>query len=186
MPAMRILWTHNFDPDKPNSQVYMNTAAAGVQARGVDLHLEYLGNLRSIPNLLRARRRVRALSRAFDLVHAQYGSACALATMAASCLPKILSIRGNDWSVHRERVGFYYVHTRLARAMTRLAIRRYDCVLSVSDRMATELRRVARMPNVMTLPSPIDITRFVPRDKHEARAALGFSDHRRRKGGPTP
>ena len=180
VPTLRVLWTHNFDPDKPNSQVYMNTAAAGVRARGVDLHLEYLGNLRSIPNVLRARRRVRELSKEFDLVHAQYGSACALATTAAVGVPRVLSIRGNDWSVHRERIGFYYIHTRLARVMTRLAIRRYDCVISVSNRMAGELRRVTGVPNVVTIPSPIDVTRFVPRDKREARAELGFAGDQRK------
>ena len=97
---MRVLWTHNFDPAKPNSQVYMNTAAEGLRAAGVDLTLEYLGNLRSPGNLARARARVRARARDFDLVHAQYGSACALATNGARGVPSVLSIRGNDWSVH--------------------------------------------------------------------------------------
>src|SRR2546425_970865 len=91
---MRVLWTHNFDPDKRNSQVYMNT--------------------------------------------------------------------------------------RVARVMTRLAIRRYDCVISVSNRMARELRRVTGVPNVVTLPSPVDMTRFIPRDKHAARAELGFAGNRRK------
>ena len=78
--AMRVLWTHNFDPAMPNSQVYMNIAAGGLRALGVDLHLEFLGNLRSFGNLRQARRHVRDLAAGFDVVHAQYGSACALAT----------------------------------------------------------------------------------------------------------
>jgi len=64
--------------------------------------------------------------------------------------------------------------------MTRLAIRSYDCVISVSNRMAGELRRVTGVPNVVTIPSPIDVTRFVPRDKREARAELGFAGDRRK------
>jgi glycosyltransferase involved in cell wall biosynthesis len=172
--AMRVLWTHNFDPDKPNSQVFMNIAAAGVRARGVDLQLEYLGNLRTPGNFLAARRRVRDLAESFDLVHAQYGSACGLATAAVEGRPKALSIRGNDWSVHSDSVGFYYWHTRLARGMTRLALGRYDCLLSVSNRMARELRRASPGARVETFPSPIDLARFVPRDRAEARAELGF------------
>jgi len=170
---MRVLWTHNFDPAQPNSQVYMSTAAAGVRALGVDLHLEYLGNLRSIPNLLRARRRVRRASRGFDLVHAQYGSACALATAAADAVPKVLSIRGNDWTVHAGTSGFFYVHTRLARAMTRAALGAYDAVIAVSRRLASELTAAAPRVAVSTVPSPVDLDCFVPRDKAEARSLLG-------------
>ena len=81
---MRVLWTHNFDPAIPNSQVYINIAAGGLRSLGVDLHLEFLGNMRSIRNLQRARQRVRALALGFDVIHAQYGSACALATAAAA------------------------------------------------------------------------------------------------------
>jgi teichuronic acid biosynthesis glycosyltransferase TuaC len=171
---MRVLWTHNSDPDKPNSQVYINIAADGLRRRGIDLELEYLGNLRSIPNLLRARQRVRRLSAGFDVVHAQYGSACALATAAADGVPKVLSIRGNDWSVHKETIGFYYVHTHLAGGMTRLAIGSYDCVVSTSRRLAAELMRFSPGAYVEALPSPIDLDRFVPRDKAEARALLGY------------
>ncbi|MEO8683026.1 MAG: glycosyltransferase, partial [Vicinamibacterales bacterium] len=171
MTPLRVLWTHNFAQEKPNSLVFINPAAAAIRARGVALELEYLGNLRSVVELVAARRRVRALSREFDIVHAQYGSACALASEAAEGVPKVVSVRGNDWNLHSYSFGFHYGHTRLARAMTRWSIGRYDCVLSVSNRMTAELRRFAS--RVETLPSPIDLTRFVPRDKAEARALLG-------------
>jgi teichuronic acid biosynthesis glycosyltransferase TuaC len=174
--GMRILWTHNFDPAKPNSQVFMNIAALGLSARGIDLHFEYLGKLRSVTNLLSARRRLRGLVADFDLVHAQYGSACSLATAAMDGLPKVLSVRGNDWNVHNGSIGFFYFHTRLARAMTRWSLGRYDCVLTVSRRVAADVKRFSPRSSVWTVPSPIDLNRFVPRDKKEARALLGFPD----------
>ena len=74
---MRVLWTHNFDPEKQNSGVFVHTSARGIRASGVDLQLEYVGNLRSISQILRARKRIRDIAREFDIVHAQYGSACA-------------------------------------------------------------------------------------------------------------
>src|SRR5688500_13574760 len=116
---MRVLWPHNFNPEQPNSQVFMNIAAAGVRACGVDLQCEYLGNLRSPANLVRARKRVQHLARDFDIVHAQYGSACGLAVSAVTGARKVLSIRGNDWSVYDQSLNFHYFHTRLARWMTR-------------------------------------------------------------------
>lgn len=173
---MRVLWTHNFDPAQPNSQVYMNVAAAGVRARDVTLHCEYLGNLRSVPNVLRAREHVRRLSAEFDVVHAQYGSATGFAS-ATAVVPKVLSLRGNDWSLHRDPGSYYYLHTRLARAMTRASIGSYDCILSVSHRMKQEILQLHPRSRIEVFPSPIDLTRFVTRDRVEARAALGFPDN---------
>ena len=94
---IRALWTHNFAPERPNSLVFVDIAADGMRACGVDVHLEYLGNLRSPTGLAAARKRVAAMTKGFDLVHAQYGSACALATAGAEGLPKVVSVRGNDY-----------------------------------------------------------------------------------------
>lgn len=173
---MRVLWTHNFDPSVATSGVFMHTAARGLRAQGVDLHLEYLGNLRSPAQILRARKRIRDMAKAFDLVHAQYGSACALATSAAQGIPRVLTIRGSDWQVLRSSVGFHYLHTRLAAWFTRRALPRFDCVVAVSQRMSSELARAA--PNVRheVMPSPIDLTRFVALDRQQAKARLGFPD----------
>jgi len=174
---MRVLWTHNFNPAVPNSQVFMNIASSGLRARGIDLHCEYLGNLRLITNLMGARRHLRRMASDFDLVHAQYGSACALATTAIDKIPKVLSIRGNDWNVHNDTMGFHYVHTRLARGMTRWSLRNYDCVLTVSKRVAVDVQRFSPRSSVLPMPSPINLHCFVPRDKKEARALLGFPDN---------
>lgn len=173
---MRVLWTHNFDPRIPNSGVFVFTAAEGLRARGIDLQLEYLGNLRSVPQLLRARARVRQLAPEFDLVHAQFGSACALATAAVEEVPKVLTIRGSDWNTHNSSLGFLYFHTRLASIFTRAAIGAYDCVISVSRRMAAELAQFAPNALMTVLPSPIDLTRFVPRNRSEAKTLLGYSN----------
>ncbi|MFZ2491235.1 MAG: glycosyltransferase [Thermoanaerobaculia bacterium] len=178
--SMRILWPHNFNPAQPNSQVFMNIAAAGLRARGVDLRCEYLGNLRSVGNLVRARKRIRDMAGDFDLVHAQYGSACGLAAAAAGDVPKVLSIRGNDWSVYDQSVNFHYFHTRLARFMTRRSIGAYDLIVTVSRRVAGEIQRFAPGASVMAMPSPIDLNRFLPLDKREARARLGFPGNEER------
>jgi len=158
----------------------MNIAALGLRARGVELRFEYLGNLRSITNLMSARTRLRRLEADFDLVHAQYGSACALATAAMDGLPKVLSVRGNDWNVHNGSIGFHYFHTRLARRMTRWSVGHYDCVLTASRRVASEVKRFSPHSKVLAMPSPIDLRRFVPSDKKEARALLDFPDCKER------
>jgi glycosyltransferase involved in cell wall biosynthesis len=170
---MRVLWTHNFDPRILNKGSFMHAAADGLRARGVELHLHYLGNLRSPLQLWRAGREIKRLSRRFDLVHAQFGSACTLATAAAEGVPKLVTIRGNDWATHNSSFGFHYFHTRAAMKFTRSAISSYDCVCTVSHRLAAAVSRVVPTARIVVLPSPIDLGAFVPRNKLDAKAALG-------------
>ena len=173
---MRVLWTHNFDPAIPNNLVYVEKAAKAVGARNVDLHIEYLGNLRSFPQLLRARSWVRKEARKFDLVHAQYGSACAIATAAAVGVPKVLTLRGSDWNTNKSLFPLSNLHTRLASAFTKAALKRYDCVIPVSRRVAGELTRIAPDTYMSVIPSPVDLSQFVPIDRKQAKAKLGFPD----------
>jgi len=175
---MRVLWTHNFDPAIPNSGLFVHSMADAVRACGVDLQLEYLGNLRSVPRLLRARRHASRLALDFDLVHAQYGSACAWATAAVTAVPKVLTIRGSDWNVHTSSLGFMYLHARIASGLSRSSIGSYDCVLPVSRRLATDLAGFVADDRISVLPSPIDLSRFVPLDRREAKALLGYPNCR--------
>lgn len=158
----------------------MNIAAEGLRSRGIDLHCEYLGNLRSVGNLLAASTRLQKMAGEFDLVHAQYGSACGYATAAVKGIPKVLSIRGNDWNVHSASLGFFYVHTRLARWMTNASLRSYDVLLTVSRRVAADVQRHVSGATILPMPSPVDLKRFIPVDKAEARARLGFAECRER------
>lgn len=174
---MRVLWTHNFDPGILNSGVFFHNLVGHIRSRGVDLKLEYLGNLRSVPQILRARRRVRELARDFDLVHAQYGSACALVTAAARDVPRVVTIRGSDWQVLRSSGGFAGLHSRLATRFSKASIRRFDCVISVSHRISADVARYAPGTRLEVLPSSIDLSEFSPLDKREAKRRLGHPDN---------
>jgi glycosyltransferase involved in cell wall biosynthesis len=173
---MRVLWTHNFDPSIPNNLVFVETTAQAVSAHGVKVELEYLGNLRSVSGLLKMRGQVSKMAEGFDIVHAQFGSACALATAAVADKPKVVSIRGSDWNVHSSSIDYVFFHARLSRLFTRMAIGSYEGVISVSRRMAEQLQRAAPRAKLMTLPDPVDVKRFVPRDRKEAKALLGYPD----------
>ncbi len=171
---MRVLWTHNFNPAIPGKGSFLLAAAEGLRSRGIDLHMEYLGDLRSAAQILRARTHVKQLAKKFDLVHAQYGSACALVTAVVQVIPKVLTIRGNDWSTYNGSLGFLYLHTRLATAFTRLALKSFDYVFTVSHRTAGQVSRMAPNVVITVLPSPIDLSLFVPRNRMEAKALLGY------------
>ncbi|MFZ4722036.1 MAG: glycosyltransferase family 4 protein [Phycisphaerales bacterium] len=155
---MRVLWPHNFDPSRLNCGCFMYTAARGLMDLGVDVRLEYLGNLRNPIAIAAARRRVERIAADFDVVHAQYGSACSLATSACG-QPAVVSIRGNDWNVYSASAHPLWLHTRVARCMTMSALRGYRAVVCVSHRIAQELSRHCRADTeVLVLPSAIDLS----------------------------
>ena len=176
---MKILWTHNFNKDLDNNAgVFMFNTAIGLKGLGVNLELEYLGDLRSPANILKAQKHVKKISKDFDLVHAQYGSACAIATSTVKDCPKVLSLRGSDWNVHTASFGLLYWHTRVAKLMTRLAVERYDLVITVSNRMVLDLRQKFPKVRFIAFPSPINLDGFVPVDKEQARLLLGFPNNK--------
>jgi len=119
---------------------------------------------------------VRHKSCSFDIIHAQYGSACAVATAAARGVPKVLSLRGNDWSVYSGKYNFHYLHSRLARLMTKSVLKDFEAVITVSKRMLREVQRYYPNAEVHYIPSPVDLERFTPLDKQQARKMLGYNN----------
>lgn len=175
---MNILWTHNFDTSiNKNAGVFMFLAAKGLIDMGVRIELEYLGDLRSVTNLNSKKNYIRKISNKFDIVHAQYGSACALVTSYVESRPKLLSLRGSDWNLYTQSYGYNYWHTKISKFMTGFSMRNYDKVITVSDRMAVEVKAEYKSINVKAIPSPIDLTKFVPMDKCHARELLGYSNN---------
>ena len=140
-----------------NAGCFMHTAANGLRALGVDVHFEFLGNLRSPCNLLAARKRVRLRARDFDIVHAQYGSACAFVTAGVDDRPTAVTVRGNDWNLHNQTFHPLYFHTRLARAMTRDSLGKFSAVLPVSNRLAKEIAQEVPVSRINVMPSPIHL-----------------------------
>lgn len=171
---MRVLWTHNFDPRLKNSGRFMYLCADGVRELGVDLELFYLGNLRSLRNLFYARKQVRRIASSFDVVHAQFGSACAFATAGVGKVPKVLSLRGSDWYWYRERLNYQAIHSLMAALITRVVIRNYASIITMSLRMKKEVERAYRDVHVLSIPDPVDIQDFKPLHKQCARSELGF------------
>lgn len=174
-PIIRVLWTHNFSPEIANAGNFMHTFAAGIARFGVQVDLMYLGSLAQPLALWRAWRAVRARSKSYDLVHAQFGSACALASSAAA-VPSILSLRGSDWHRYRGPDSGETRHGRLAYLFSRLSLRAYDQIVTMSERMSTEVRAAAPGHAVTTIADPIDTALFRPHLRKTARQTLFGSD----------
>lgn len=53
----------------------------------------------------------------------------------------------------------------LATTLSRASIKRFDAVITMSNRMTESVRRIARHPRVFTIPDPIDTLAFQPIDR---------------------
>lgn len=176
---MRILWTTN-EPPLPNAPlVFLNPLADWLRGQGVEVELHRTGSLRSPWAIRRATREIAGRARTFDVVHAQYGSACAVATIAAASGPSMITLRGNDWNVHSSSGHWLWAHTRVARALSRHAIPRASAILAVSNRMMAEVRRFAPSVPLYCVPTPIDFEKFRPAELSELaeRASLEVPAH---------
>ena len=168
---MNVLWTHNFNPEVGGSGVFMRTFANALADYGVNIELMYLGRLNSPMKLNNARDRVRKLSIDFDIVHSQFGSACAYVSGAA-VVHKIVSLRGSDWHLYRGPDFREMWHGVLANLFTRACLPSFDAIITMSNRMTGGVRRSWPDMLVKTLPDPVDTKLFSPMDRSEARFQL--------------
>ncbi len=165
---MRVIWPHNFSPDVPNAGNFMHRLAAGLKRIGVHVDLLYLGNLSNPWNMLAARADVHRRCRNYDLVHAQYGSACAFVTSGAP-RPSLLSLRGSDWHQYRGPRRAEALHAVFANMLSRVSMRRFDVIITMSERMALEVRSSTDCRTVVSIPDPIDTDLFSPRGRQQSR-----------------
>ena len=165
---MKILWTHNFNPNISNSGIFMYALVDGLRALGVKVTLRYLGNLRSVSAIYNASREIRVESKSYDVVHAQYGSACAFAT-SFSTVPTVVSLRGSDWHVS-SGVGFWnFGHNSAARMLTLSRLASFGKIIVMSNRMSRELTERTGLQDIEIIPDAIDTQKFFPRDRAESR-----------------
>ena len=96
----------------------------------------------------------------FDVVHAHFGLTAwpALAVRRAS---RVVTLHGTD------------VRHPRSRRITSAALGRYDLVAAVSAELARDVPKAHRH-RLAVLPCGVDLDRFVPMDRREARARLGL------------
>ena len=176
---MRVLWTTNEDPLKENSLVFLHSSMKGLKIHGIDAHLECIGSLKTPRGFWRAVRHIQSMSNSFDIVHSQYGSACGLATSLSTNRHKIITLRGSDWSDSYSSCLKTKSHEFTSKILTLISLRRYSKVITVSNRMATSIRRLRIAPPVTVLPSAINLNQFKLIDRQVARNAIGEGSDQR-------
>lgn len=177
---MRVLWPHNFNPAVENSGIFMHNFANGLRENGAHVDLYYLGNLRSASDFIKASVTLNKVSKGYDLIHAQYGSACALVVSFVPGIPKVVTLRGSDWHNYSENINLLYFHSKISNYFTRISIEKYDAIIAVSNRIKREVSNSYPNLRVVTIPDGIDLNLFKPQSKRKAKSEIGcgFSSKR--------
>tara|TARA_B100000401_G_scaffold437247_1_gene382402 strand:+ start:8322 stop:9320 length:999 start_codon:yes stop_codon:yes gene_type:complete len=166
---MKILWTHNFPPEYQDAGIFMHQMHSYLSKNGMEIDLLYLGNLRSLKNIINAIYKVRKLSKEYDIVHSQFGSMCGLITSFAKT-KKIISIRGSDWHKYNGPDVLYKIHNFLSRLFTKISLHSYKCIIVMSVRIKDEIKNAKiNRGEIFVVTDPIDLELFRPKDKRESR-----------------
>jgi len=163
-------------PGAPRTTHFIKRQADALRAAGVDvdvLHFQGQRPDRYLLAWLRARPRLDA--RRYDLVHAQFGQSGLLALPKR--LPLVVTFRGSDvLGIVSDADGRYTWKGRVVQWLSRLVARRADAVIVVSDHMK---RSLPSSVSAAVIPSGLDLERFRPLPRDDARRVLGLPLDRR-------
>jgi len=110
----------------------------------------------------------------YDIVHAHYGYSGIVAATQSRC-PSMVTFHGDDLLGTPDENGQATAWSRLWVQIHRRMALHVDAVITVSAEMARLLDR----PDVHVIPCGVDTELFVPRDRDEARARLGWDRQKR-------
>ncbi|MEP6953578.1 MAG: glycosyltransferase [Solirubrobacteraceae bacterium] len=158
---MRVLIVTTMWPTaaEPALGSFVRDQVDALRAEGADVDVFAFppgGYLRAARDLRRSRG-----AADYDVVHAHFGLS-AWPALALRGLPHAVTLHGTDLR-----------HPR-SRRITRAALPFYDLVAAVSDELAAEAGDRRGRRDVKVLPCGVDLDRFGPIDRREARAQLGL------------
>jgi teichuronic acid biosynthesis glycosyltransferase TuaC len=159
---MKVLVLTNMYPsaDKPSFGIFVAEQVEDLRRAGVDVDVLSFDGTQDRREYLRARGTLakRVASGSHDLIHAHYGLSGALA-ITVHRTPVVTTFHGGDYTgLDRWHVIVSWVVARLTTPVV----------------VSSEGRRRLRRPNAEVIPAGVDIERFVPIDRAEARRALGW------------
>ena len=172
---MRVLWPHNYDPNVPGAGIFMHQQAQAFRDESLQLDLYYMGNLRHPGDLIYGYKKLRKVSKMYDLIHSQFGSACGY-VVSRLVGPKIMSLRGSDWYGCTSGALFSRIHGAFQKNLTRGSLNKYELITVMSNRMRNEIEMCYPTQKIRVVPSGIDLTKFQPMEKMKAREILGLPD----------
>ncbi|EAS65322.1 glycosyl transferase [Photobacterium angustum S14] len=170
---MKILWTHNWPDERKSMGPFMWTLLEGLRKKNIHIDLYYVGSGYNPNKALSNFKKLKLVAKEYDLVHAQYGSLTGYITSKLD-MPSLLSIRGSDWHQYIGNDIKENLHSKIACYLTRRAIKDYNEIIVMSERMQKEINRISHSV-INVIPDPIDLDLFNIEEKKESRKKL-FND----------
>lgn len=155
----RILWIHNFEKGTGKGGGWMFNQYEFIKQ---EADIYFLKNLRNPISFIKHCLHLRKLSKNYDIVHAQYGSAVGFITSLLHGA-RIISLKGSDWYTAPNPSLLDRGRIILGNIMTRFSLKRVQHVIVMSDRMKSQV--LAKFPNtkVTTIVDPINLDFFKPK-----------------------
>ncbi|WP_456867478.1 glycosyltransferase [Galbibacter sp. BG1] len=159
----KILWIHNFPKNSSGGGFWMYNQFEYIKE---DVDLYFLKNLRNPLYFFLHVIKLYFLSKKYEILHAQYGSAVGF---LVSLMPgrKILSLKGSDWYKAPNPRVIDKFRIFLGGLLTRFSLNRFESIIVMSERMRKEVESIYKNKNIYVIVDPIDLKQFKPEPKIE-------------------
>lgn len=159
----KILWTHNFKNEPGAGGVWMFNQYEYLKD---DVDLYYLDRLRNPFQFIKHFFALKKLSKNYDIIHAQYGSAVGFLTSYTKPI-KILSLKGSDWYKAPNPSILHKIRILVGGILTKWSIKKFDHVIVMSNKMKNLVLQQHPDKQVETIVDPIDLKRFPEQKEFE-------------------
>ncbi len=167
---MKVLWPHTFPPEQV-SGIFMKRQLKSMVDIGVDIDLEYLGNISNPFIFHKSLQKIRQMAPKYDLVHSPYGSGCGYLVSKVNA-PKVITLRGTDLNGGCSLLLKEKFKDCISRKMTNISLKKYHFIIVMSERMKKKLPDEVRQKSEV-ITDGIDLDEFFPIPRQDARKKLG-------------
>lgn len=177
MSPIKVLFVTGLWPDeqRPWHGTFVKSQAESLERAGVDLDVLPIRGYASRNAYLEAAADTIRLNRdcPYDVIHAHYGHAAVVARLSLRA-PLVISYCGDDLLGTRTETGSLTPRSRVEAAVFRELARFAAATITKSEEMERALPASVRAANHV-IPNGVDLDRFRPLPKTEARARLGWA-----------
>lgn len=155
-----------------SSMIFVKREVTAVQEAGITGRVFFLRSRTSLRVLAMEWLRLRRELREFmpDLVHAHFGTVTGFFCAVGTCLPLVVTYRGNDINPDP---SVSWVRSACGRLLSQLAALRARQIICVSPELKGKLWWSGERADV--IPAGVDTRLFYPRPKGDMRAILGWT-----------